>query len=180
MLKLTLASLWRAGGNFADTFGHVSWSRRIRLRSLQCATSVQPALRGAQVCKAAAAWKRKTAVRPCLGSNSNLMAVLLCPRTQVLCVLRRQCRRATAQAMPGRQKRMLGREGAAGRLWCACSPADRLAAAAGADFAGCFDSIPSALAALAAGEVVVVLDDEARENEGDLIMAADKARTRCC
>ena len=83
------------------------------------------------------------------------------------------------QAMQGRQKRRLGREGTAGRLWCAGSPAERLAAAAVADFAGCFDSIPSALAALAAGEVVVVLDDEARENEGDLIMAADKART-CC
>lgn len=82
--------------------------------------------------------------------------------------------------MQGRQKRRLGRDGAAGRLWCVGSPAERLAADAAADFAGCFDSIPSALAALAAGEVVVVLDDEARENEGDLIMAADKARARCC
>ena len=37
-----------------------------------------------------------------------------------------------------------------------------------------FDSIPSALQALAAGELVVVLDDADRENEGDLIMAADR------
>ena len=95
-------------------------------------------------------------------------------------MLRRRCGRAAAQAVPGRQQRRLGREGAAGRVWCAGSPADRLAAAAVSDFAGCFDSIPSAYRALAAGEVVVVLDDEARENEGDLIMAADKARTRCC
>lgn len=37
------------------------------------------------------------------------------------------------------------------------------------------DSIESALAALAAGEMVVVLDDKNRENEGDLIIAADHA-----
>lgn len=37
-----------------------------------------------------------------------------------------------------------------------------------------FDSIPDALAAMAAGEAVVVLDDEDRENEGDLICAADR------
>lgn len=37
-----------------------------------------------------------------------------------------------------------------------------------------FDSIPDALAAMAAGECVVVLDDEDRENEGDLICAADR------
>lgn len=37
-----------------------------------------------------------------------------------------------------------------------------------------FDSIPDALAAIAAGEFVVVLDDEHRENEGDLIIAADR------
>ena len=37
-----------------------------------------------------------------------------------------------------------------------------------------FDSIESALEALRKGEMVVVLDDEKRENEGDLIMAADK------
>ena len=37
-----------------------------------------------------------------------------------------------------------------------------------------FATIPSALAAMAAGELVVVLDDEDRENEGDLIAAADR------
>ena len=37
-----------------------------------------------------------------------------------------------------------------------------------------FDSIESALEALRQGHMVVVLDDEDRENEGDLIMAADK------
>jgi len=36
-----------------------------------------------------------------------------------------------------------------------------------------FDSIADALAAIARGEAVVVLDDEDRENEGDLIVAAD-------
>ncbi len=38
-----------------------------------------------------------------------------------------------------------------------------------------FDSIEDALAAIAAGEMVVVVDDDDRENEGDLIMAASKA-----
>jgi len=38
-----------------------------------------------------------------------------------------------------------------------------------------FDSIQSALDALRAGEFVVVLDDADRENEGDLIIAADRA-----
>lgn len=37
-----------------------------------------------------------------------------------------------------------------------------------------FDSISDALEAIAAGELVVVLDDEDRENEGDLIAAADR------
>ncbi|HEY4199883.1 MAG TPA: 3,4-dihydroxy-2-butanone-4-phosphate synthase [Devosiaceae bacterium] len=37
------------------------------------------------------------------------------------------------------------------------------------------DSIETALAAIAAGELVVVVDDTDRENEGDLIMAASKA-----
>ncbi|GIL76407.1 hypothetical protein Vretimale_5962 [Volvox reticuliferus] len=40
-----------------------------------------------------------------------------------------------------------------------------------------FDSIASALEDLAAGKLVVVLDDEDRENEGDLIMNADKVTT---
>jgi 3,4-dihydroxy 2-butanone 4-phosphate synthase/GTP cyclohydrolase II len=38
---------------------------------------------------------------------------------------------------------------------------------------GLFDSIDDAIAAIARGEIVVVADDEDRENEGDLIMAAD-------
>jgi 3,4-dihydroxy 2-butanone 4-phosphate synthase / GTP cyclohydrolase II len=37
------------------------------------------------------------------------------------------------------------------------------------------DSIDDALTALAAGQMVVVLDDKGRENEGDLIIAADHA-----
>jgi 3,4-dihydroxy 2-butanone 4-phosphate synthase/GTP cyclohydrolase II len=38
-----------------------------------------------------------------------------------------------------------------------------------------FDRIEDALAAIAAGDMVVVVDDDDRENEGDLIMAASKA-----
>lgn len=38
-----------------------------------------------------------------------------------------------------------------------------------------FDPIEDAIAAIARGEIVVVADDEDRENEGDLIMAADLA-----
>ena len=37
------------------------------------------------------------------------------------------------------------------------------------------DTIESAVAAIAAGELVVVVDDTDRENEGDLIMAASRA-----
>jgi 3,4-dihydroxy 2-butanone 4-phosphate synthase/GTP cyclohydrolase II len=37
------------------------------------------------------------------------------------------------------------------------------------------DSVEDAIAAIAAGELVVVVDDTDRENEGDLIMAASKA-----
>ncbi|GLC33077.1 hypothetical protein PLESTB_000373000 [Pleodorina starrii] len=40
-----------------------------------------------------------------------------------------------------------------------------------------FDSIAAALEDLAAGKLVVVIDDEDRENEGDLIMNADKVTT---
>jgi 3,4-dihydroxy 2-butanone 4-phosphate synthase/GTP cyclohydrolase II len=39
-----------------------------------------------------------------------------------------------------------------------------------------FDSIPAILAEIRAGRMVVILDDEDRENEGDLIMAADRVR----
>src|SRR5271169_4321012 len=38
-----------------------------------------------------------------------------------------------------------------------------------------FDSIDSAVADIAAGRQVIVTDDETRENEGDLIMAASAA-----
>src|SRR6476619_6425019 len=38
-----------------------------------------------------------------------------------------------------------------------------------------FDSVERALADMAAGKAVVVVDDEDRENEGDLIFAAAKA-----
>ncbi|MFQ6392898.1 bifunctional 3,4-dihydroxy-2-butanone-4-phosphate synthase/GTP cyclohydrolase II [Nocardia sp. KC 131] len=40
------------------------------------------------------------------------------------------------------------------------------------------DSIDTALAALAAGGMVVVVDDENRENEGDLVLAAESATTQ--
>ncbi|MGA0735825.1 MAG: 3,4-dihydroxy-2-butanone-4-phosphate synthase, partial [Steroidobacteraceae bacterium] len=39
-----------------------------------------------------------------------------------------------------------------------------------------FDSIEDILADIAAGKMVVIVDDEDRENEGDLLMAADKVR----
>jgi len=39
-----------------------------------------------------------------------------------------------------------------------------------------FATIPELLTEIAAGRMVVMLDDEDRENEGDLIMAADKVR----
>ena len=38
-----------------------------------------------------------------------------------------------------------------------------------------FDTVEDALKAIAAGEMIVVADDDDRENEGDLIMAASKA-----
>jgi 3,4-dihydroxy 2-butanone 4-phosphate synthase/GTP cyclohydrolase II len=38
-----------------------------------------------------------------------------------------------------------------------------------------FNTIEQALAELAAGKIIIVVDDEDRENEGDLIMAAEKA-----
>src|SRR5476649_639457 len=37
------------------------------------------------------------------------------------------------------------------------------------------DPVPAAVAAIAAGRAVVVVDDEDRENEGDLVFAASKA-----
>ncbi|MBI5882829.1 MAG: bifunctional 3,4-dihydroxy-2-butanone-4-phosphate synthase/GTP cyclohydrolase II [Elusimicrobia bacterium] len=38
-----------------------------------------------------------------------------------------------------------------------------------------FDSVEDAVAAIRRGEIVIVTDDESRENEGDFVMAADKA-----
>ncbi len=38
-----------------------------------------------------------------------------------------------------------------------------------------FDSIESAVAAIKKGEIVIVVDDEDRENEGDFVMAGEKA-----
>ncbi len=38
-----------------------------------------------------------------------------------------------------------------------------------------FDTVESAIADIAAGKLLIVTDDESRENEGDLIMAAEKA-----
>ena len=43
------------------------------------------------------------------------------------------------------------------------------------DWSEHFATIPDAVAAIARGEIVVVVDDEDRENEGDLIMAAEAA-----
>ncbi|MEZ5323024.1 MAG: bifunctional 3,4-dihydroxy-2-butanone-4-phosphate synthase/GTP cyclohydrolase II [Microthrixaceae bacterium] len=45
----------------------------------------------------------------------------------------------------------------------------------GTDTTGWFATIPEAVAAVGRGEIVVVVDDEDRENEGDLIMAAEFA-----
>ena len=39
----------------------------------------------------------------------------------------------------------------------------------------CFDSIENAISDIRLGKMVIVVDDENRENEGDFIMAADKA-----
>lgn len=39
-----------------------------------------------------------------------------------------------------------------------------------------FDPIPDIIAAVRAGEMVIMLDDERRENEGDLIIAAGRVR----
>jgi 3,4-dihydroxy-2-butanone 4-phosphate synthase len=40
-----------------------------------------------------------------------------------------------------------------------------------------FDPIPDAIVAIRRGEFVVVMDDEGRENEGDLVCAASKITT---
>lgn len=38
-----------------------------------------------------------------------------------------------------------------------------------------FDSVETAVGAFKRGELIVVMDDETRENEGDLLMAAEFA-----
>ena len=38
-----------------------------------------------------------------------------------------------------------------------------------------FDKVEDAILDIAAGKMVIVTDDENRENEGDLVMAAEKA-----
>ena len=42
------------------------------------------------------------------------------------------------------------------------------------------DRVENAVAAIKRGEFVVVMDGQDRENEGDLIMAAEKVSTRIC
>ena len=37
-----------------------------------------------------------------------------------------------------------------------------------------FDSVEECIADFAAGKIVIVADDESRENEGDMIVAAEK------
>lgn len=54
-------------------------------------------------------------------------------------------------------------------------PAGPAAAASAPSGSGLLDPIPAAVAAIAAGRPVVVVDDEDRENEGDLIAAAQLA-----
>ena len=51
-----------------------------------------------------------------------------------------------------------------------------MATHANADSAFALDTIEDIVAAIRAGEMVVILDDEDRENEGDLVMAATKVR----
>lgn len=55
------------------------------------------------------------------------------------------------------------------------TPPQHDAPSAAAEAAGGLDSIEQAIADIAAGKAVVVVDDEDRENEGDLIFAADLA-----
>ena len=42
-----------------------------------------------------------------------------------------------------------------------------------------FNTIPEAIEAIRNGEMIIVSDDPDRENEGDLIMAAEKATPGC-
>lgn len=58
-------------------------------------------------------------------------------------------------------------------MHCSCLPFVLLLRTMGENMA--FDPVEDVLAAIARGEMVVVTDDERRENEGDLIVAAEKA-----
>jgi 3,4-dihydroxy 2-butanone 4-phosphate synthase / GTP cyclohydrolase II len=56
------------------------------------------------------------------------------------------------------------------------TPTDESALPAGAaESASCFSSVEEILADMRAGKMVIILDDEDRENEGDFIMAAEHA-----
>ena len=106
-------------------------------------------------------------------------------------VLRTRARAASAAGPPGGGENVLGGAdasgvGGAGPLRAAAAeaaPAEVAGPAGGeggdlegweGELAGQFDAIEAALGDLRAGKFVVVLDDEARENEGDLIMCADR------
>ena len=54
------------------------------------------------------------------------------------------------------------------------APELRFVNAAPEDRPGSFARIEEAIAAIRAGQMVIVADDEDRENEGDLTMAAEK------
>src|ERR1700753_2038939 len=56
----------------------------------------------------------------------------------------------------------------------AAQPLPTLVNAATCGHPGCFARIEDAIAAIRAGKMVVVADDEDRENEGDLTIAAEK------
>ena len=52
---------------------------------------------------------------------------------------------------------------------------DRIETISDEELAGSFDSIEAAIYDLILGKPIIVVDDEVRENEGDLIALADKA-----
>ena len=55
---------------------------------------------------------------------------------------------------------------------------DRIETISDEELAGSFDSIEAAIYDLILGKPIIVVDDEDRENEGDLIALADKATPR--
>ena len=60
-------------------------------------------------------------------------------------------------------------------MMCKEEPAQPMAADPKNSYCFGKESVEAAIAAVGRGELVVVVDDEDRENEGDLIMAAEKA-----